>query len=298
MVMSIVARFLNTPYLLDAPDDGAGGGGGGTGDGAPGADNNGAAKPGESGKPAARTEGQPGAGGKAPVEDPRIAGLLADLKKERAARQKFEGDHKTTAAELEKERKRVRALSGLENPSPEEETDAAVRARLEQMYPWLKDLTAEDIKAVRESRGHIEEIRNASTHSWKVHGQKMLTSVTAGVQKALGGGRLSERQIERVQRAYADEAGRNPAFLERHEAGDATLIDEFVKGWMEDFVEPGRRSALSQETQTLRRPRVPGGKDRSVVGNNDKPIDVKDPKAVEDFLVDSFKKRGGQFGRQ
>jgi hypothetical protein len=223
--------------------------------------------------------------------------LLADLKKERAARQKFEHDYGTTNTELERERKRVLALSGIEVKSKDQEDEALIRERLERLYPWMKDLTAEDIQAVRESRGQMDEIRSATTHTWKAHGQKMLTAVTGGVQKALGG-KLSERQATRIQQAYVEEARSNPEFLARHEAGDQTLVDEFVQGWLDDFVEPGRRSALASETRETRRPRVPGGKDRSIVGANDKPIDVKDEKAVEDLLVKGFKERGGQFGRR
>jgi hypothetical protein len=123
----------------------------------------------------------------------------------------------------------------------------------------------------------------------------MLDQVSAGVSKALGG-KLSERQTTRIQRAYVEEAKNNPDFLKRHEAGDPTLVAEFVKDWLDDFVEPGRRSALQDEVQ--RRPRVPSGKDRSIVGADNKPIDVKDDKAVGDFLVKGFRERGGQFGRR
>lgn len=297
MVKNIVARLLNLPYFLETPGDGSGGGG--TGDGTPGAVNDGAAKPGSGsgdGKPSEGTK--PGAGGSKPVEDPRIKGLIEDLRKERVARQKFENDHRTTSAELERERKRVLALSGIEPRTKEQDDEALIRQRMETLYPWMKDLTSEDIQALKASQGQIAEIRNATTTQWKAHGQKMLTAVTGSIQKALGGSKLSERQADRIQRAYVEEARSNPEFLSRHESGDQTLIDEFVQGWLEDFVEPGKRSALQQETQSVRRPRVPGGKDRSIVGANDKPIDVKDDKAVEDILVRGFKERGGQFGRR
>jgi len=295
MVRNIVERLLSNPYLLDGADDGAGGGGGGTEDGTQVADNNGSTKLGADGKAEPNGNVKPGAGGNTPAEDARVRGLLADLKKEREARQKLEGLHGTTAAELERERKRVLALSGIEPKSKEEEDEALIRERLERLYPWMKDLTTEDIQAIRESRGQMDEMRNATTHQWKAHGTKMLGAVTTGVQKELGG-KLSERQITRIQEAYVSEARNNAEFLARHEAGDLSLIDEFVKGWIEDFVEPGRRSAIQTEVQ--RRPRVPGGKDRSVLGADNKPIDVKDDKAVGDLLVQGFKERGGRFGRR
>lgn len=291
MIRIFVERLLTMPYLMETPGD-EGAGGGGTGDGKLGADNGGDHKPGADG---VKPEGgvKPGAGGTKPVEDPRIAGLMADLKKERIARQKFEKDYGTTSTELELERKRVQALSGVNPKSPEEETDALVRQRMKTLYPWIEDLTAEDIKAIRESRGQMDEIRNATTNTWRAHGQKMLDQVTDGVGKALGG-KLSDRQAARISQAYVEEARNNPEFLKRHEAGDPRLVAEFVKDWLDDFVEPGKRQALQSEA--LRRPRVPGGKDRSLVGADNKPIDVKDDKAVGDLLVKGFRERGGQFG--
>lgn len=293
MLKSFVERLLGTPFLLETPGDG--GAGGGTPDGTPAADNNG--KPQADGNSRPDNQGKPDAGGRRePAEDPRLKGMLADLQKERAARQKYEKDHAAAMAELERERKRVLALSGIEPRTKEQEDEAQIRQRLEALYPWLKELTAEDIQAIRESRGQMDEIRNATLNTWQAHGTKMLSSVSAGIQKALGG-KLSERQEARIHQAYVEEARNNREFLRRHEAGDPSLVEEFVKEWLEDFVEPGRRSALSTEVQQ-RRPRVPSGKDRSIVGSDNKPIDVKDAKAVEDVLVAGFKARGGAFGRR
>lgn len=295
MVMNFVVRLLTMPYLMETPGD-EGVGGGGTGDGKPGGDNNPDHKPGDGdGKP--NGDVKPGAGGKAPVvDDSRYTGMLAEIKKERAARQRLENDHKTATAELERERKRVRALSGLDNPSPDEENEALIRARINKMYPGLAELSPDDIAAIRDMKGRFTDLEGATSKQWTTHANKMLGQVTSGVQKALGGGKLSDRQKARIEYAYVEEARSNPEFLQRHEQGDDTLIEEFVKGWLEDFVEPARRSAVQSELQ--RRPRVPGGKDRSVIGANDKPIDVKDDKAVEDMLVKGFRDRGGQFGRR
>jgi len=296
MVKNFVERLLAMPYLMETPGD-EGAGGGGNGDGNPGAGNDGDHKPGDGDGKQKPVAGDPGAGGKKqPADDARYNGVVADLQKERKARQKYEADHKAAMAELDRERARVRALSGLEVKTPEAEQEALIRQRMEALYPWMKDLTAEDIAAIRETKGRFSELESATQRTWTTHANKMLSSVTNEAQKALGGGKLSERQQKRIQQAYVDEARSNPEFLKRHESGDETLIKEFVTEWVEDFVEPGRRSAQQSELQ--RRPRVPGGKDRSLVGAGERPIDVKDPKAVEDMLVAGFKARGGQFGRR
>lgn len=289
MVKNIVERIMRG-LLLETPGDGGAGGGGGTGTQA--AVNDGSATPGSGGTP----ETKPGAGGTKPAEDPRIAGFLADLQKERAARRKSDDALKTHQAELERERGRVRALSGLEVRSKEQEDEDAIKERLAKLYPGLAELTPEDLKALRESRAYLDESRNATKHTWTVHANKMLSSVTSEMQKALGGGKLTDRQQARVKSAYVEAAKTDPKFLRRHEAGDETLISEFVNEWVDDFVKPGERRALQAEV--ARRPRVPGGHDRSVVGADNKPIDVKNDDAVADFLAKGFKERGGQFGRR
>lgn len=293
MVKNFVERLMSG-LLYEEPGDGGGGGGTGEG-GTPGADNNGAIKPGDDGAKKPDNVGKPDAGGKQPVEDPRIKGLIAEVQKERAARQKWERDHGTTKAELELERKRVLALSGVNPKSKDEEDEALIRERLNRLYPGLAELTPDDLKALRESRVQMNEMRAATTHTWTNHARKMLSSVTSSVEKSLGG-KLSDRQRDRIERAYVEEAKADPAFMQRHEAGDPKLVDEFVKGWLDDFVEPGKRQA--QAADIARRPRVPSGKDRSIVGADNKPIDVKDDKQVEDMLVKGFRERGGQFGRR
>jgi len=290
MVKNFVERVLNG-LLYDAAGDDGGGAEGVT----PGADNNGAAKPGDGiAKPNDGVVKPEAAAGK-PVEDPRIKGFIADLQKERLARQTLEANHKKANEDLERERKRFRLLTS-DNPQSDDEVQSdLVKAQLKKLYPELGSLTSEDIAELKAMRAEMAGMKQATEQQWKTHAVKMLDSVTTAATKELGG-KLSDRQTERLKRAYIAEAEANPAFLARHESGDTTLAAEFVKEWVEDFVEPGKRSALAQEV--ARRPRVPGGKDRSVVGHNAKPIDVTNDAAVEDALVAGFRSKGGQFGRR
>lgn len=285
MVKSFIARLMGTPYLLDPIDEGAGGGGKPEG-GTPGADDNGATNLGADGKPVVKQES------KTPVEDPRIKGMLADLQKERTARQKYEKEANEHRVSLDAERKRVQALAGLTPKTAEEADEELVKARLLKLFPQLNG----NNKDVEDLKAEIAELRKGTSTQWETHGKKMLGRVAAGVEKALGSGKLSERQTNRIQVAYVREAESNPEFLARHEAGDETLIAEFVEGWLEDFVKPAERKALAADVG--RRQRVPNGNGRSAVGAGEKKIDVKDDKAVEDLLVKGFRDRGGQFGHR
>jgi hypothetical protein len=220
--------------------------------------------------------------------------FIADLQKERKARQTYEAQVATHKAELTLERNRVLALSGV-NPKSQDETDeAAVRAQIERMYPALGKVTPELLERIMSVAERADSLEEATNHHWANHGRQMMGAVTKGFEKELGG-KLTERQERKIQKAYVAEAEDNPEFLRRHEAGDQTLITEFIAQFKEDFLEPTRRNALASQLDRQRP--VPSGKDRSIVGSGDKKIDVNDQKAVEDLLVQGFRERGGSFGR-
>lgn len=236
----------------------------------------------------------PPAAGARPAEDPRIAGMLADLQKERKSRQAFETQVTERNAELALERRRIQALTGV-NPRSAEETDnEAIRARLQAvMGPDFGSLSKEELAELRELKTQAAELKAENARRWESHGTRMLDSTVEAVAKEMGG-TLTERQQNRIKRAYVQEAESNPAFLARHEAGDPKLVGEFVKDFMEDFFEPARRSAMKTENDRLRN--VPGSRDRSVVTSGGKKVDFSNDKSFGDALVDSFRKHGGAFG--
>lgn len=233
----------------------------------------------------------PGADRKA--EDERNRGILADLQKERRARQEIERQVSQFKNDLAAERRRVQVLAGVNPQTPEQTEAAEVRARLLQVMPELEGLTADDIKALRELREQSGSLREATEHHYKLHGRKMLDSVVDGVAAQMGG-KLTPRQQQRVEQAYVNIAEADPEFLARHDAGDKSLVDQFVREWVEDFFEPARRKVTQSEVERARK--VPSGRDRSTVTVGGKKIDYNNPKSVEDALVASFKEHGGAFG--
>lgn len=257
----------------------------------------------EGNQPVAKPEGQtpPPAGAKG-SDDPekRFRGIQADLARERKARQKYEADLAAARAEIEAERRRVAALAGVNVPSPEDAELEEIRARaskaLNQEF-LLKQLglSPEDIQELKEAKKARERLNDVEKHVWGKHGEAMIKQVTTKLSKEYG--ELSDRQIAKITKAYVLEANSNPEFLERHEAGDEKLIDEFVKEWLEDFYEPAKRRITSNEAGRFRP--VPDGRGRNIEGTTGgKKIDVNDPKAVEDVLVAGFRERGGEFGRR
>lgn len=224
--------------------------------------------------------------------DREIAGFKADLIKERKARQQYETDLAAARAETAAEKRRVQALAGVNPKSDAETEDDAVRARFKVLYPHLADLTAEDIKAIREQQAAAGTFAETTQHYWQQHGRQMVSGVVQAIEKELGG-KLTERQAKRIAAEYVREAENNPEFLDRHEKGDKTLIVEFAKQLSEDWFEPARRKVTQQESQRFRP--VPSGQGRSIVTQGEKKIDVNDPKAVEDLLVKGYRERNGDF---
>ena len=97
------------------------------------------------------------------------------------------------------------------------------------------------------------------------------------------GGDLNARQQQFVNAAYLYENQTNPAFHARHNQGDPTLIDEFVKDMIDNMVEPVRRKAATSEANRFRP--VPGGRDRST------PIKGEKILKGEDMLRAHFKEK-------
>ena len=220
-------------------------------------------------------------------DDPRAKGMLADLQRERRARQEFERratEFETRAAERDRQ---IAALTNSRTPTEAEATDQAVRDRLEQLYPQLKAspdgheaLTQDEILALRET----------VKHHWSAHSRRMLDSVYEKIGAEMG--ELTPRQRRNITAAYIADAEESSEFMRRHDAGDKTLIEEFVKAYIEDTVEPVRRKTIASEVTRSRA--VPSGGNRTLPNMGGKPIDIKDDKAVMDFIMES---RKGQFKR-
>ena len=219
-------------------------------------------------------------------DDPRAKGMLADLQKERKARQDFERRVVESEARAAERDRQVAALTNSRQPTTDEAEANAVRERFNQLFPHLGGLTAEDIDALKELRGQSSELQAAVKHHWTEHSKGMLAKVYEKLDAT------TPKQQRKITALYVAEAEANPEFLRRHDAGDKTLIDEFVKSYEEDIAEPIRRKAIASEVSRHRA--VPSGGSRTLPDTGGKPIDLKDDKAVMDYIMES---RKGQFKR-
>ncbi len=225
--------------------------------------------------------------------DRRDAGLLADLQRERKARQAAEARHAQYEADLASERRRVQALAGVTPQSPEAADQDAIRQQFSQLFPGLAKLNNDEmIEKLQKLLSSSDMHEETTKRYWSDRAAQMTNGVIDVIKKELGGD-LSERQVRNIRSAYASAAERNPEFLARHEEGDPTLITEFAKEFIEDWFEPARRKVTQQQLDRNRN--VPQGRDRSFGAPKPKAIDFKNEKSVEDALVESYRAHGGAF---
>lgn len=186
-------------------------------------------------------------------------------------------EQRAQAAEtaLEAERKRVAALAGVTPQDPKQQQTDEVRAAMLEMFPQLKSLeglTQEQLGQVFEA---AQAARQAASAGWERHALGMFNNLDAEAAKSLGTEKLTPTQQKGLRRAYREEAAQcvedrkvamqrgerqtletiatDNDFVARHERGDATLVTEFVKAFLADWLEPARRSVqAAQERRTFR----------------------------------------------
>ena len=207
-------------------------------------------------------------------DTPQYKGQVAELQKERKARQ----EHERRIAEYEsniKERdRRIAALAGVTPVDPKQADNDTIRQKLRELEPGLARLDSLDkIEAALEA----QEVASAKTHS-----RSMLGQLYSGISAELGGD-LTDGQRKLISNLYFAANYNSPEVHERHNQGDPALIAEFVKEFVENIVEPVKRKTMSSEAARFRP--VPGGRDRST------PIKGEKILKGEDMLRAHFKEK-------
>jgi hypothetical protein len=224
--------------------------------------------------------------------DARDRGILADLQRERTNRQNLEARIRELEGGISERDRRVAALAGIQVPSAEDAEVEQIRAQFARVFPGLAKLTDDQIETILSNAGTAQTLQQTVAHHWENHGRSMLEGLESEVADTIGG-TLSDRQKRALATAYIAAAEADPEFLKRHNRGDKALLKEFAKDWLDDWYEPARRSVTAQNVNHGRP--VPRGRERTVTTTPAKPINFKDPKSVEDAMVESFRSHGGTF---
>lgn len=181
------------------------------------------------------------------------------------------------------ERHRVAALSGVKPPAaPRNPEHDQIRNQLFEVAPELKELFEMRDK-IKELTGldlnEIKQIRSSQDQVWQAHGNSVLRTLTEKVKAAYGGADLSPKAMQRVARAFVAEVGEDDDLRARYEAGDLSIIDEFVKDYTGQVLDPYRRTAsvAQNQQQNLARRLPRGGGSSAVVGNRPPTLKPSDP---------------------
>jgi hypothetical protein len=244
--------------VLDGP-----GGGGAPAGGAPNADPQGGA-PG-AGAPGGQPSGGAPAGG-APGGTPPAAPRFS-YEEDRSnwvpphVVSRYAGRVSTVEAELNRERQRIRALSGLE-PAPDPETER-VNTAMFKMFPELQ-FVRENMEAFQnfvemQKTGVFNELGTLATWNYQNHARAVLTSATDQFCKAMKREPDSLPPNFQTRLGYelkffidADPSGQRKA---RYEGGDPALVSEFVKDLTGVWVTPVQQQQSSDAARQAERAR-------------------------------------------
>ena len=214
---------------------------------------------------------------------------------------------RTLEQQLQDTTRRMQALAGVTPPNPQDAEAEEVRTAFKQMFPHLAKLDDQRIDRLLKLADQSDQLETTANHHWQQHTQRMVGALETEIAEQLGVSDLTPRQRQRIGEAYANalnrdyvtaqREGRQSEMLRRHEAGDESLIAEFAKEWVEDFVEPVRRRATASAVHRVGT-RVPSGRSSQNVSTVSKPrIDFTNEQAIEDAAVAAFQQHGGMFSR-
>jgi len=304
---------VHTPLFDGAAGDGTGQG------------NAGAAGSGQGGGQQQAAQQNPSGGGQQPQGQQPVAGAQAgektySFKEDRSdwiPRTRLnETSGKLTAAEkrardaevaLEQERKRTRALAGVENVDPKTAEAEEIKSALYKMFPQLETLEGLSKEQLQQVLAAATTAQSTSRASWERHALGMLNDLDTEAAEKLGTEKLTATQQKNLRRAYRDEAVQAMAarqeqldrherntletlpgdtdFVARHERGDKTLLKEFVKAFLDDWYEPARRSVTTQQARRQMRPVPRGERTRTAIAQGAPNINYNDPDAFKKALM-------------
>lgn len=318
-------KFLDgLSVCFDTPDDGGAGGdggehstGGGAGDhpefevpdgvgGAGDGEHDGGNPPAKAGAPDPSAAG--GApGGRGPGGQPVETVPKYRLDETIAARDRFERESRETKAEVEKLRRYVATALGIADPNapaPAKELtprEKAIQQRIFELIPELKDL--KDLAQHAGSlKGLVEQMpafERQTGQYWNRVAATMLEGMEDGIAAlVLGDGKkgadLDPKMKARYRADFASWVGADPKRVERYEAIDRTLIDEYKAEVDEAVVQPLRRQygakAATRARQIGKLP-VAGNSSAPVAGVKKPAVPVGDADAAADAAWANLQER-------
>lgn len=203
--------------------------------------------------------------------------------------------------EIDDRQRRLEVALGVHREPEVDPQVAKARENFFAVFPELKDIIEElgpkDIRsALKELVDNRQNLFEASSFTWNSHGGRALRSLFEKATEALEVDELTKGQKDKLFASFRSQLQDDQEFAARYNMDDPTLIDDFLKSWVEDFVEPVRSRTLSPAVRNARQP-IPSnrGGGRQVQTIKRKPIPAGDLDAALDAAVDYMKEQGTEF---
>ena len=209
---------------------------------------------------------------------------------------------KTQLGSHDEFRTKLGQVFGVGEPDADEKAWQEIETLLTSKIPALGKLKGLSPEQVEELFEGVEESRQTTKAQWDRLARTMITNLGNEVAKGMGAQKLTDTQSARLKGAYRDEAqacwaARQRAiranddtydfdndFIARHERGDESLVQEFAKAFLNDWFEPARRSAQSQQMKRQGRP-VPRGERAGQPVSRTPDVDLSDDKKFKEALL-------------
>ena len=168
-------------------------------------------------------------------------------------------------AQLEQANQRIQALAGVHPQNPADAEKREIIDAFLKIFPGAQFLT--DEKASQKFQQWLQSSDQASeavTHHWETHREQVYGDLKSAFADELNVETLTPRQTAKLIAAFhasVPDRQADPeawdAWRQRYERRDPALIEEFLKEYAEDIIEPARRQAVAGAVS--RNPRVPQG---------------------------------------
>jgi hypothetical protein len=213
-----------------------------------------------------------------------------------------------TAAEIETLRRelaardrRIQALAGVTPTDPDQAEAERVANAFYSLpqFAHLRHVTPEFLNRVAQLVEQGSSLSEARDHVYNQQADRFLTSMDRAFADEIGAETLTPSQQRKLRAAFGawipdkqTDPDAHAAFDKRYNAGDESLITEFLKEFTTDVLEPARRQATVPIAQ--RRPVPQGGRSTPVVSQTQKP-DYSKMSVGE--MLDAAEKEAERVGR-
>lgn len=201
---------------------------------------------------------------------------------------------RTLEGELRTEQQRVRALSGVATPKPEDAERQQVADAFFELFPQFQIFKDPKIvDRLTSMMARSDELAEASDHVWDGLTRRTLDSIASKFADETGVdvAELTDRDRRELAALFFQMAADDPdGFRTRYEREDPKLVDDFISRMKTRYFDPIRRREANGFVRG--QPRVPSSGSSRPVVTTPPNIDFKSRDAVEDAAVNYLKERG------